>query len=711
MLKKIIAGVSLVLLFCVIIFGNSKKETVPFIYINEIVSSNGSSYLDEDGEYVDWIELYNDSNESISLQGFGLSDKRAMPKRWEFPDVEMEPNSYLVVCASGKNRTDEDGELHTNFKISSAGENIYLSDAKGRLISSVELEQINFDKSYGYIKETMEYANLSVPTPGAENIDQKEIDIKKTEELKVSYPAGYYDQTVCLELTTTEEDAEIYYTLDGSIPDETSRLYDNKGIMISERTEEPNQYTEVWCTPVDFWENDGNTYSQTPQYKATVVKARLYFPKDNCWSEKVWTNTYLIATDYTIPIVSLSLPEELLFDKYSGIYVPGETFEKYIVSTEELPSDARLWEGNYSKDAKIAGYLEYFENGIKVMENEVTLRICGAASRGNAQKSLAVYAWGAGKDVLFDYPVFGDEYANKFASLRLRAFGNDWRRSMFRDALSQKLVEELALGTQASQPCVLLINGEYFGVYEIRENRDEKFFEEHFGIRDGNLVKTEIFGLERENADEYGKAFLDLVEFAENEDLNLSGKYEYIESQIDIEQFIDYMLVEQYLYNVDWPENNTLIFKSIDKHLDSEYEDGKWRFVLYDLDYAINYPAENNYEKIINSESYVSILLRALLENETFFVKYTTRFEELLETYFEPSRALKLQKEFENCFAPEMEETLERWNVYQADGSLLKGVTVEYWYEKMEDLRQFFIERPEYARKYFYSSIYEKFSH
>lgn len=688
-----------------IILGNLGKETQLSVLINEVAPSNGRNLQDEDGEYVDWIELYNDGEESISLKGFGLSDQKSSPKLWEFPDVKIDPKSYLIVYASGKNRTDADSELHTNFKINTFGENIYLSDAKGQPVSSIRIDNVGFDKSFGYVKEKKAYVEFSVPTPGAENSGAEEVFTKKTEELEFSYPAGYYDEAVFLEFWTKEKEAKVYYTLDGSIPNEESMLYQGEEIMVSDCTVESNSYTDVWCTPVDFWAGDGNSYTQQPQYKATVVKARLYFPEEACWSEKIWTNTYLIAAEYTMPIVSLSLPEELLFDQQTGIYVPGKSFEEYIASTPELPSDARLWKGNYSKDAKVLGYLEFFENGKKVMENEVTLRICGAASRGNAQKSLAVYAWGEGDEGVFKYPVFGADKANTFTSLRLRAFGNDWRRSMFRDALSQELVEELNMGTQACQPCILLINGEYFGVYEIRENRDEHFFEEHFGIRNGNLVKTELFGLNRENADTYGNEFLDLIDFAMQEDLSTTENYAYVESKLDVEQFIDYTLIEQYLYNVDWPENNALIFKSVDSRVDSHYEDGKWRFVLYDLDYAINYPAENNYEKVLSSESYVSILLRGLLQNEEFKRMYIDRFEELSESYFEPSRALVLQEEFENEFAPEIEETLQRWNVYQADGTPVKEVTVEYWYEKMEDLRQFFIERPEYAREYFYSSI------
>ena len=710
--KKIIAVVSLFLVFIMIVISSNRKETSLSIYINEVSASNGSNFCDKDGDYVDWIELYNEGDKTVSLKGLGLSDRKEVPKRWVFPDVEIAPGAYLVVCASGKNCIKEDGELHANFKIDSAGESVYLSDAEGHLISSMNVEAVTFDKSYGCIRGTAECAELNIPTPGKENTEKTDTVLKGTEDILFSHPAGYYEQSISLELSFSENEAEIYYTLDGSVPDQTSNLYKNEEIVIANRTEETNRYTSVWCTPVDFWKGDGNTYNPSSQYKATVLKARLYFPKEQCWSEKIWTNTYLIEADYTMPIVSLSIEEELLFDEHSGIYVPGKVFEHYVNSTTELPSDARLWNGNYSEDIKVAGYLEYFENGINVMENEVTLRICGAASRGNAQKSMAVYAWGEEKQSTFAYPIFGEEYTNlekdtldEFSSLRLRAFGNDWRRSMFRDALSQELVSDLNLGTQAYQPCVLLINGEYFGVYEIRENRDGKFFEEHFGIRENNLVKTEIFGLTRDNADEYGNEFLDLICFAEQEDLNQPENYAYVESKLDVEQFIDYMLVEQYLYNVDWPENNALIFKSIDQRVDSKYEDGRWRFVLYDLDYAINYPAENNFDKVKNSENYVSILLRALMKNDMFAEIYAKRFEELMETYFEPSRALLLQEEFENEFAPEIEETLLRWNVYQSDGSLLKEVTADYWYQKMEDLREFFVNRPEYAREYFYSSL------
>ena len=705
MKKKMIAGVSAGAVLLLAILGLSVKGTKAPVYINEIMTSNGSVCQDEDGDYSDWIELYNAGEESVSLEGFGLSDRKDQPGLWKFPDISMEPHSYLVIFASGKDRAKEGRELHTNFKLSSRGEGIYLSDDNGRLLSEVQVEEGRFDRSYGRTGEQDAYAWLSASTPGEKNTDQKDIALRSSAGVEFSYPAGYYDDTVYLELWSDEAEGKIYYTTDGSVPDLESFVYSGEEIVITDRSGEPNRYTDVWCTPVDFWRGDGNSYDPEPQYKATVIKARIYFPKEDSWSKEIWTNTYLINADYSMPIASLSLEEGLLFDEENGIYVPGKTYDSFVSSGAELPSDLRLWQGNYSEDKKVAGHLEYFEDGCKVTDNDITLRICGAASRGNAQKSFALYAG----NQTFSYPLFGEAYQNiygntldEFSSLRLRGFGNDWRRSMFRDGLSQALVSDLNLGTQGYRPCILLVNGEYFGVYELRENRDESFFAEHFGIQKGNLSKAELFGLKEETADRAGKDFLELIEFVKQNDLSMEENYRWVEEQLDVQNFIDYVLTEQYLYNVDWPENNALAFRSVQKRTGSEFEDGRWRFVLYDLDYAINYPEENNFAVIGQGESYISTLLKGLLSNEVFFDMYQNRFEELLETHFEPSKALELLESFRQEFEPEIEETLKRWNVYREDGTVLKEIRPEYWYEKMEDLKRFFMERPEYAREYFY---------
>lgn len=331
-MKKIIMSISFaVLIFALLVQTKEAKETFP-IYINEIAASNKTVLTDEDGEYVDWIELYNDSDRQVDLTGYGLSDQKENPGRWTFPDTVMEARSYLVIFASGKDRKDPTAAFHTNFKINAVQETIYFSDPQGKMLSSVEIKKLRADQTYGKVTGTEKYVVFFTPTPGMENSGETAVFTKETKKITFSHTAGYYENEIRLQLKTSQKDAQIYYTLDGTTPDFTSFRYTGDPLLISERTEEENQYTDLWCTPVDFWKGEGYTYDPSPQYKATVVKARIYLPKEDCWSDEVWTNTYLIGADYTMPIVSLSIAEELLFDEDNGIYVPGQKMQEYICS-------------------------------------------------------------------------------------------------------------------------------------------------------------------------------------------------------------------------------------------------------------------------------------------------------------------------------------------------------------------------------------------
>jgi hypothetical protein len=383
-----------------------------------------------------------------------------------------------------------------------------------------------------------------------------------------------------------------------------------------------------------------------------------------------------------------------------------------MATTKEINPEPRKRIGNYNSDRKVSAYLEYFsEAGSKVMGNQVTMRICGNISRGSGMKSFAVYAWGDETTGMFSYPIFGDECRDKdgnvidsFTSIRLRNFGNDWRRSKFRDILGQSLVKELDLGYQAYQPAIVLINGEYYGLCEIRENRDEKYFEEHFAVPEDNFQEIKIADLGGAPATDDEQEFLELFFYAKSHDLSVEENYQYVEERLNVERFLDYVLVQLYIQNIDWMGNNCNFFKSKQIKEGSEYEDGRWQVLLYDVDYSINYENVDNYTTFYESGCYAAELVQALLANEKCKEYYIQRFEELCEEYFEPSKGLFLQEQFEAELAPEIEEDLARWDVY-LDGVLLKETSVAYWYEKMEDLKRFFVERPEYAREYFYNTL------
>ena len=711
MKKKIILCISVILLILgtVTIKKFEAAKNFEHLYISEVVTSNGSS-ADEDGEYPDWIEFYYEGDQKINLADYYLSDDKQQLKRWKFPEIELQSGEYLVIFASGKDKVTSSGEIHANFKLDAMGETLYLSNSEGKNAAVLEIPKMHHDQAYGVFEG--EYKVFQNGSPMQENLQEPAPKVKETKMVRYSVPAGVYGEEIYVDLSTEEQGAEIYYTLDGSIPTKASLKYEGEYVAIADRTPEPNKYTSVWSSPYD-WEGEGNfSYNPNPQYKATVVKTRLYFPKEDIWSEDIWTNTYLIGADYSLPVVSLSIEEELLFDEDSGICVPGDAYEHYMATTKEINPEPRKRIGNYNSDRKVSAYLEYFsEAGSKVMENQVTMRICGNISRGSGMKSFAVYAWGDETTGMFSYPIFGDECRDKdgnvidsFTSIRLRNFGNDWRRSKFRDILGQSLVKELDLGYQAYQPAIVLINGEYYGLCEIRENRDEKYFEEHFEVPEDNFQEIKIADLGGAPATDDEQEFLELFFYAKSHDLSVEENYQYVEERLNVERFLDYVLVQLYIQNIDWMGNNCNFFKSKQVKEGSAYEDGRWQVLLYDVDYSINYENVDNYTTFYESGCYAAELVHALLANEKCKEYYIQRFEELCEEYFEPSKGLFLQEQFEAELAPEMEEDLARWDVY-LDGILLKETSVAYWYEKMEDLKRFFAERPEYAREYFYNTL------
>lgn len=700
---------SVLILLISIVYININTETLPYdtIYISEVVTANGS-YTDSDGDYSDWIEIHNRGDEKQNLAGYCLTDDANKDSWWEFPEVEIAPGEYLLVFASGKDKVTDAGELHADFKINCMGESLWLRDPSGKVIERLTIPEIPFDTSYGMLGET--YVTFAEGSPGAANTQQTYLKTKKTKELVYSVESGVYAQSLRLELLTEETKAEIYYTMDGSIPTDKSLKYQGEEIEISDRTEEKNRYTSVWSSPYDWEGDDGYSYDPSPQYKATVVKVRLYFPEEDTWSEKVWTNTYLVGANYSLPVISLSAEEADLFDEKTGICVPGERYTSYLANAQTIDPEPRNRDANYRSDRKISGYLEYFsESGKKVMENKITLRICGNISRGSGMKSFAVYAWGEKETDQFSYPIFGTDCKDKdgkvitsFSSLRLRNFGNDGRRSKFRDALAQSLIYDLDLGNQAYQPAILLINGEYYGLCEVRENRDGQYFEKHTGISEKDLQEIKIADLGKGAETEEEADFLELVSYMEENDLSVEENYRFVEERLDVERFLDYILVQLYLQNVDWTNNNCNFYR--DRNLQDESADSRWKVLVYDLDYSINYEYEDNYTDFYELDSYCAKMVRALLENEQCRMYYIQRFEELMENYFEPSKGLELLEQFQTELESEIPEDLSRWNVYQ-NGELVKETTVSYWYEKMEDLRRFFEERPAYAREYFYSSL------
>ena len=197
------------------IFGLSAQTVV----INEFMSSNYLFLLDSEGESSDWIEIFNQSQDTVNLGSYFLSDNPEKIYKWQFPDVKIAPDSFLVVFASGKDTVFANGEIHTNFSIKAQGEPLILSDSLHtyQIIDPVILKQ---NQSFGLMPDGIENAVVfELASPGKIN------EIVAVEKVIFSKSGGIYPESIMLELNCVFDNNEIYYTLNGSRPDTKSIKY------------------------------------------------------------------------------------------------------------------------------------------------------------------------------------------------------------------------------------------------------------------------------------------------------------------------------------------------------------------------------------------------------------------------------------------------------------------------------------------------------
>jgi hypothetical protein len=268
------------------------------LVINEIMGSNQTTLTDQDGDYNDWIELYNGSSITISLNGYGLSDNSDIPFKWVFPNVTMAPNSWLLVWASGKNLTNTTASLHTNFSISSSGETILLTAPDQTLVDSVQTQSFQIDVSFGRMPNgTGPWKYFYTSTPNTENIGLA-LDAL-VESPAFSHNSGLYNSNFQLALSNNNPNATIVYTLDGSEPDlnnlgGSTFTYKNVypievgsafGPLLSD-----TYASQIYTSPIEIIDNtplpDQLTTKNTHQFvqyvppspvrKGTVVKAKTF---------------------------------------------------------------------------------------------------------------------------------------------------------------------------------------------------------------------------------------------------------------------------------------------------------------------------------------------------------------------------------------------------------------------------------------------------
>jgi hypothetical protein len=670
-------------IFSIIFVLNATDAITQDLYLNEIMSSNGSTIADEDGDYEDWIEVYYAGEEPLNLNGYGLSDNYDQPFRWVFPDTTIQPGELMLIWASNKDRSITGFELHTNFAISSAGEEVILTHPDGTRLDELSPIEIPTDISIGRQPDgTGEWVFFTHPTPG--DFNNTDGYSERLDQPQFSHEPGFYSEEFELEISHQDPGTIIYYTLDGSDPDENSNVYEGP-IRIYDRSSEPNKFsmipTNYMTTLTESWTEPDGTIR-----KGTVVRTKATKPAAISAGNN---STYFVnqngADAYNLPVISISSDSLNLFDLNQGIYVPGIHFVDGDHGTGNYFQRGIEWE----KTATI----EFFENdGTLGFNQDIGLRIHGGWTRRLPQKSLRIYARNVYGESRINYPIFPELPYSEFNRLILRNSGNDFGRTMFMDAAAQSLIRHLNVETQAYRPVIVYLNGEYWGIHNIRERYDRHYLERVYGVDPNNLDILTGRNLIDEGSDEH---FLSMIDFIENEDLSNDEYFDQVKKLMDTENFLDYYSAQIYYGNNDWPHNNIDYWRlrvAYDPDASAGH-DGRWRWLLYDVDRSLGFSTHSEFDMIdwILRDHWSTVLIRNLIDNKRFYNSFINRLSDHLNTAFLPERVSSVIDSLKTPLEPEIDLHIARWRNHESRAN---------WENRVQMMHTYAYDRPGYLRQH-----------
>ncbi len=491
-----------------------------------------------------------------------------------------------------------------------------------------------------------------------------------------SHQGGFYDTAIELAIFA-KPNTTLYVTFDGSIPTQESMIY--HAPILLEESYIVADGSEILILP--------DTVYEGPISMIRTTSSRWHSPKDDLFkahtirvlavdlfghASQIITQTYFVHPNifslYTFPIMSLSTDRQNLFDFETGINVPGVHFDTGI----ENERDNRT--GNYfmrGDEWERPVFVEYFDlSGQRQMALDAGIRIHGGLSRKYAIKSYRLYARDSyGSISSFNYPFFDELEDDSFKRLILRGFGQAFEYTLFGEAAAHQVLQPLTLDIQQSSPIILFINGEYFGIRNIRERLDHHYLNRHYGL-DPNDV-TLLVG---QGYLDYGQAigsaqYMAMYHFITTKDMKNQALYRQASEQMDMDNFIDYNIAQLYFANMDWPQNNVLYWKKNVRYSpNAPYgHDGRWRWMIFDLDAGFgaswggNRPELNSFERLTGDSWKTGQLFISLLENPEFKAKFIYRLLALSNTVFHPNRTTQIIRDMKLEYLPEIEDHIARW--------------------------------------------------
>jgi hypothetical protein len=605
------------------------SATAETVILSEIMADNETTLPDNFGRFSDWIEIRNLADAPCRLQGWFLTDNKKVPNKWAFPDVTIQARGMLIVFASEQNLTDDPNYLHTNFKLSSDGEYLALIKPDGTIAHEVVYPSMGNDESYGMTalpgEGTLIASLLDEPTPGRLNAAAV-VSVKPV----FSMPAGFYTSSFSVELSVSQPDCRIHYTLDGSDPSQTSALYTG-----------PLTVSKTTCIRAAAFKDKyipGKTSTRSYLFPADAVQQPALpagFP--SMW--KYVTADYAMAPDITthptygpmvqpsllsLPTISMVTSLSNLFDSATGIYV--NPLQEGVIW--ERPASIEIIQPNSSE----------------VFQVDCGLRIQGGAFRSfdlTRKKSFRLLFkrdYGPGK---LKYPLFEEtqNVADGFDTIVLRAGANDgysWSSARLteqyiRDEFGRSLQRDSGNAGAHGTFYHLYLNGLYWGLYNVVERPDHAFGAAYYGgdkddwdaINSGDVTNGDTTAwntlLNKCRAGLGSLAAYQEIQ-GNNPDGTRNTAYPVL---MDVANYIDYMILNFWGGNGDWPWRNYWMGR-----LRTDESTG-YKFYCWDYESTMGSPFAVTDKVSSNNDSGVGELHRWLKENAEYRLLFADRLHRL----------------------------------------------------------------------------------
>ena len=641
------------------------------IVISEILSSN-SKYMEHDGEFCDIIELANVSDEDVDLAEFYISDTLFNPMKAHLNGAIERGGTAVFFCV-GEGADASRAELP--FKISASGETVVLADSTGNIVETVDVPKLQKNTSFARMEDGS-FAVCDDPTPGFAN-DSVTGDMI-VGSLSVSPEDGTRSEGPVEVTFTVPEGGDVFYTLDGSEPKTSSKKYSGDPIVLKKTTTVRTltrliltpQKSEITTpqnpdttTPQDTATTPQNPDTTTSQVSDTLQKTESGINSGTTYVEKTKLQSFSFF---------ISEPDETLDDVCVGISV----------------GDLSRLNASPHSSIRYPASIAMYRDGVKVFDETVGMNAHGNTSAVYDKKSYRIKFSKKFGESKLHYRLFDDLDIDSYDSFVLRGSSQDNEDIMLTDELVPEILRQGGIVdevlTTSYRPVNLYLNGEYRGLYYIREHIDGPMIASHYGCDDEDVTIVEQ--CKEIKCGTAGKEWTDLWDYVGSHDLTDPEAYAHVESLVSLESVADYYLIQIWLHNID--TDNLRVYK---------VGDGKWRYALYDLDLTLNDDGTNGPTFMLgryNRGLYTfNALVFKLLKNPEFMELFLSRMQLLYTTILSEEKVLKVVDTFVEKIEHDMEHSCAVWGPRKDSSGGVYYVNYTTWKRRVEKFKTRFAGR------------------